>query len=166
LASIRSFIEDGSLYSILDTIGDIHFKSAKLALKNIRAARDPQREVWLAIGHLQAAHVAFESICSKTFPIQRIVQQGAWYNACYRDGIACALMAVCYTYLGEKALVKKALEWMKKINQRASSLYLAEEIPGMFASLLNPSQWKYLVWNEVRMNDYQMEQLESRVLAS
>lgn len=148
--AVYNVVEGGGLIGILDAIGDNEFEAAKLALGNMKRSANPKREVELAVGHLQSAHVAFRRIHSGSSTIERLPQQGAWLNASYKDLFTCGMMAVCYIYLGEKQLVHDALASMSHASKReevASSLIDADGALGSFVSMLNPMQWKYAYIN-------------------
>lgn len=106
LKRLRAFVEEGALEQAVAEIGGIEVDAARLALANLSAARNPEREVGAAVVHLQSAHAAFKSVhaTDRYQPIDVI------YAAARNDAIACCLMATCYVYLDEAALAGKSIE--------------------------------------------------------
>lgn len=107
LKKIQEFVE-GELVVILETIADVEYKAASTALQNVKLARRPKDQVLLAIGHLQSAHTASREIYAS---------QGWKDNfrfllratAVQKDLFTLSLMAICYRYMGEPALMQHTL---------------------------------------------------------
>ncbi len=145
-ASLKAFVEGGALAATLQEIGGVELDAAVLCLRNLGRARDPVREVELAVGHLQSAHFAFqrlyagESFASASFHevrIKRAVARAQQVNV---------MMAICYCYLAEPALMaesirraEEACEWViEKWSLRKEVRHNWED-QGL--SGLNPLNW-------------------------
>jgi hypothetical protein len=146
---LKAFIEDGVLEQILSNIGDIHTESALISLKNMGKSSDIKREVELAIGHLQAAHVAYKKFYKGLNKIQRQYYYHAGRRACKKDQSVCIFMAMCYCYLNENTLMEESidnavssLKFHKQFNDDDSLNYIA--------GLLNPTHYIDVIkdWNE------------------
>ena len=104
-AKLREFVETGALQKAIQEMGGIQFEAAAMALSNMSIATDPAREVAAAITHLQAAHIAFQKLHSG----RAYVSQATFLTAAGKDVISCCIMAICYRYLDERALMERVL---------------------------------------------------------
>jgi hypothetical protein len=105
--TLKSFVMGGG---IEDLFGDIELAASKDALNKAKIAKDPRAQVWLAVSHLESAHRAYLGVYK---------DKAAWWNpqsvsnryieAAYKDRWTMCLMAVCYKFLGESALIDKAI---------------------------------------------------------
>lgn len=91
---------NGSLAPTLNAVGDIHFKAAAQALKDMQISTQPGRELGIAIGHLGAAHQAFDGI-------QYPSVYGDEYPKCIG---ALSTIATCYRYSGDFTLMHQYLD--------------------------------------------------------
>ena len=92
---------------MLSEIGTVHFDAAALALRNIRNSNDQRREVELAIGHLQAAHVAYRKQYVSLSALKRGYFHDDVFRACAHDQASNLLLCVCYCHLREKRLMEE-----------------------------------------------------------
>ena len=105
---IQAFVE-GELVTILSTMGEIEFKAAAAALKNISLSRAPSNQVLLAIGHLQSAHMAYRGIYSESKGWKDYFTLATRMAALQKDVFTLCLTAICYKYLGETELMQDSL---------------------------------------------------------
>jgi len=67
LAAISEFVCGDGLSEAINTIvGDIHLNAAKLSLEFYQVSISPDFRINSAITHLEAAHIAYSNIHSKT----------------------------------------------------------------------------------------------------
>lgn len=147
--TLVAFVTGGGMQeAVAAIIGDTAMDAARLALKNIGSSRDPRREVQLAVGHLQTAHVANRKIWSQ-------IRNGVRANATFistciaadKDVWVSCLMAICYAYLQEPQMVEKSLRFATEARNfrdyEEKEPFLLEASRGlfrMFTYLANPRE--------------------------
>lgn len=97
---------ENQLTTMLDAIGDVNFKAAGRALKDLKLSKQPQREIESAITHLRAAYIAFESIDRPTSK-----------ENCKCISALC-IISTCYRHLGEKKLQNEYISISEKVLQQ------------------------------------------------
>lgn len=147
------------MLNILSSIGDVHSNAAMLALRNIDFANDPNRELTLAVGHLQAAHIAFSSWYMKLNSLQRGYHYSAFHLASQKDRLVCVMAAMTYALLGEHTLMKQNM-------QRANNAldYTRDNAPSMFAGSFNPKHYTEIITAEVLKQEQQIPKLSGEDL--
>jgi hypothetical protein len=109
--TIEYFVINGDLSAELNRSADSDVKAASLALRNMDIARDPQREVTLAVGHLQSAHVKLREAWGALSNIAaRNLRSKPFINSVRLDTWVCCVLSICYLYLKEPALVKQSIQ--------------------------------------------------------
>lgn len=130
-AALIQFIESSSIQNTLSVIGDVELEAAKLAFANIQRSNNPRREITLAVGHLQSAHVAFKNAYSG---IRGFIDIKVLMDAGHKDIFVCCLMATCYCYLHDSQMMRTSIEW--------ASTASGEVLPEIDK---NPARWfRYL----------------------
>jgi len=110
--TLIDFILGGALAQSLTAIGEVQFRSAALALRNAKISQNPKREVELAVGHLQTAHIAYRKIWDRN-TLRRNLQYNDVQRAFHFDQASNVWMAMCYCYLREKTLMRQAIQRAK-----------------------------------------------------
>ena len=113
IESITQFVEGGTLLSILDAIGDIHFAAAKETLRNARHAADTKAEYRSAKDHLIVARNVYRKMWQSTTVggiIQEITAIAARSRPYDMECVTCCLIALCYEYLGDRKLSAQYLD--------------------------------------------------------
>lgn len=113
-SALVRFVTAGGLHeTILALSADVHAESAALALSNVGRSADPRAAVWIAVGHLQSAHVAHRKVWEPHFTtaLGGLNRQVACTNANYNDIEVCWVMALCHIFLGEKAYAFQAMRF-------------------------------------------------------
>ena len=101
--TLAEFLLGDSLKSEFKAIGGVEMDAATLALSNISNSDDPKRDLTLAIGHLQSAHIAFRKAWeTRNSVVGKTIQFWALLDYQSKDMMVCALIAMCYSYLGAK----------------------------------------------------------------
>jgi hypothetical protein len=109
--TIESFVVGGDLSAELNRSADSDVKAASLALRNMEIARDPKREVTLAVGHLQAAHVKLREAWGALSNLAaRNLRSKPFLNSVRLDTWVCCVLSICYLYLNEPTLVKQSIQ--------------------------------------------------------
>lgn len=114
LAKIAKFLESNS---VVDVLASVELASARRAFSEINSAVDKRGQVWNCIGHLGTCYEAHRHIYrGATKPLENIlVSQGQrLLRAKTIARFSLCLIAVCYAYLGERALCLKYLEMTEK----------------------------------------------------
>lgn len=111
---VAEYILDGGLLLTLDTIGSVHTKAAKLSLKNINISKDKKRDLTIAIGHMQAAHIAYKEIHGQATYLGMITNWDAIDEAYAKDVILVYEIARCFALLGDE---QKVIEYLKLIDE-------------------------------------------------
>lgn len=115
---LAHYIIDGGLLDTLNIIGDIHVKAAKLSLTDLDQSKDKKRDLILAIGHLQSAHISYKELWDKEYwedrwsNFKNIYLQAEIY---YLDFIVVYEIARCFALLGDEEKVKKYLNIVEKM---------------------------------------------------
>ena len=148
------FIQGGELNKILFTIGDVEFAAAKDTLSQLDIAVNKRELILSTINHLRTAHKSFQRLHSPNSAIHSgSLNFSSMYNACYRDNITCALLAVCYVYLKEFNLARDFIERSRIAYERYRYLYgyrknKSDALEGIVfgvghavLSLFNPTSW-------------------------
>lgn len=94
---------ENQLSTMLGTIGDVNFKAAGRALKDLKLSEQPQREIESAITHLRAAYIAFQSIERPTSE-----------ENCKCISALC-IISICYRHLGERKLQNEYILISEKV---------------------------------------------------
>jgi|LGVF01.1.fsa_nt_gb hypothetical protein len=108
---IRSFIDDGEMTRVLQEIGDVLYNAAIRALEDARESSEPSREIESAINSLREACEAFIRQATERMwlglrgPSEAARAEGYW-KSCETS----VLIALCYRYLGDKALANGYLK--------------------------------------------------------
>ena len=161
LKKIQEFVE-GELVVILDTIADTAYKAAGAALQNVKLARRPKDQVLLAVGHLQLAHIASREVYTPkgwkdNFTL--VVRM----SAVQKDLFTLTLLAICFRYLGERALMRhtlqealEAMRYWKQVDYDKSYTLgelakgerlneLMHDVAAGIGTWFNPARWGKLV---------------------
>ncbi len=142
LLTLKSFVMGGCVGLILNTLGDVELKAAKLALQNARESRTQEaqkREFTLAVGHLQSALMAFDRM--RTASASSVLDPGSLGVADEKHSLVAALLTVCYLFLNDKQMAIKNLNILKGRGEAVESWW---EIPTYGLALfhiINPVQW-------------------------
>lgn len=136
LDEIRSYIEGGEFYNILQSIGEVEFEAAKRELNLLDQANDKRSVVWNVVGHLETAHVALEKlVASQTLKHTRGLRHG---NVSHLDRWAIFWMIVGYLYLGEIAYAKQAAKYGEKNIKYG---IFGDNLGHGLVQALNPTNW-------------------------
>lgn len=160
LKSLQDFIISGTFLSLLDKIGSIHFEAAALALRNRKKSTDINRELELALGHLQTAHIAYRKAYIKLNDVTFNLQRRDALDSCIRDQWSCVLLSLCYCYLQEKDL---ATEYLKKAKECSKWYKKWDSDDTLFALAANPKNlWKQLTHDDsLRIfHEYELDHLD------
>ncbi|GAA1017620.1 hypothetical protein Aple_023930 [Acrocarpospora pleiomorpha] len=151
---IFQFIEGGNLNEILSTFGQTNLKAAHQALESIGRGGDNRQHITEAIGHLRAAHVAFKDIHSPSSKAAEYFKWDAMDRACGWDKLVCALLCICYVYLGDQGnaryyineavtAAERDLRLSRLDDSAAEPLGSFQAAMSSLLSGLNPSQFNY-----------------------
>jgi hypothetical protein len=105
-STLRKLVETGEVERILATLGGNELRAAIMALQSAASSGYPHREVESAIGHLRSAFMAYRNIWSS----RGFVTIADQVDAIEKDIWTCSLIALCYAYLNERALMMMYLE--------------------------------------------------------
>ncbi len=144
-SSLSKFLTQGELLSVLQEFGEVQFESAIFSLKNANWANDPKREITLAVGHLQGAHIAFKRMYSGKNFFQRNFGYERIRNSIIYNQHSNLIMSLCYCYLDERELMQQSLNRSKDAFDDYRALDKDDDTAGPFISLLNPSTIKDLI---------------------
>lgn len=134
--NIINFVEGISFLEALSVIGDNELEAAKLAMQSTGKAHDKKREVTLAVGHLQSAHIAYRSIWQRTHgsALGRSTRLLTLDLARQRDRYISCLTALCYVYLGEFQLARSYVTFAKEADQAWEELVDGQSAGDLFTS--------------------------------
>lgn len=108
--AVEAFVTGGSLSAALAQSANSDVRAASLAIRNIHLARDPSRELALAVGHLQAAHVKLRQAWTSLDYVGKHFRSKAYCNSNRLDQWVCCVLAICYIYLREPQLVEQSVQ--------------------------------------------------------
>ena len=113
--SIVKFVYGPGLKDMISqTVGDIHFDAAHIALETASISRNPNDRINSAITHLEAAHAAYRKILSSlNNDIGFLTSPFRWkqeIEAKRMNVAACSLLAMCYAGQGDKEAALDALK--------------------------------------------------------
>ena len=102
------FVEGGPLG---EALAELELAAARSALEKAPEARDRNAQVWSVVNHLESAQAAIESKLVGWRGAGHLAVRGANFMrlAMRREQIL-AVMAVCYIYLGENELARRAVD--------------------------------------------------------
>jgi hypothetical protein len=108
---VRKFVEVGGLAEALSVFGDVEHKAAQEVLRTLHLAEDKRAHVHEAVVHLRSAHSAYEeAIRLATSGIKKYLTMYKIKSIFSKAILSHCLMAVCYRYLGEKALMQETID--------------------------------------------------------
>jgi hypothetical protein len=165
--SVKEFIEGGGLAVALKEIGGIEMDAAILCLSNIREAREPKREVQLAVGHLQSAHFAFKKALSSLNAISAAFTHDDNLRTLGKLQQVNVLMAICYSYLHEHSLMIESLQRAEEpLKWRSDNLIPESDIAAWFQigiGLLNPAHWRSPFGDRCMIESSELSEIRSKL---
>jgi hypothetical protein len=148
--SIANAVEGGAVES---TFADLGLQAAKDALSKVSYAQDKSQQVWSAVNHLEAAEAALRDIVQKRGARLLYSNLAALWEAIDKRRYILGLMAVCYRYLGERALTERMLSMIPDADQGYEAIYDRRALPAFLVNLLSPGLWASVgksVWHGER----------------
>jgi hypothetical protein len=136
--SIANAIEGGAIES---TFADLGLRAAKDALSKVLYAEDKSQQVWSAVNHLEAAEAALRDTLQKRGKRLLYSNMGALWEAIDKRRYILGLMAVCYRYLGERALTERTLSMIPHADEGYQAISDRRWVPPALANLVSPSMW-------------------------
>jgi hypothetical protein len=146
--TIGSVVEGGALES---TLADLGLAAAKDALSKVSYAEDKRAQVWSAVNHLEEAESALRTTIKTRGNRLMWVNQPSLLVMIYKRQYILGLMAVCYRYLGEKALTERTLSTIPGAGEGyVVRLKEAKDLDVMrgYANIVLPFYWKAMFQKE------------------
>jgi predicted RNA-binding Zn-ribbon protein involved in translation (DUF1610 family) len=109
-AYVTEFIVGGALAVALAEIGGAELEAATLCLRNMQESNDPQREVELAVGHLQSAHFTFRKAYKALNFFTANFSERQTKRTIAKVQQINIMMAMCYSYLSEPTLMTQSID--------------------------------------------------------
>ena len=104
--SVKSFIEDGAISTILQEIGDVSFETASRELSQFHLANDKKASLNRAIVSLESALTAYrKNLPNSSFDEVKSENQADAKRRKFR--VAYATVILCYLYIEEWELAQK-----------------------------------------------------------
>jgi len=149
--SIANAVEGGAIES---TLADLGLQAAKDALSNVSYAEDKKAQVESAVNHLQGAEAALRTTIQTRGNRLMWVNQPRLLVMIYKRQYVLGLMAVCYRYLGEKALTERTLSTIPGADEGYRDRIL--EDPTNWKDWLNTGMQGYspLFWKAMSQEEY------------
>jgi hypothetical protein len=144
--SVHSFIDDGTLFQVLETLGDVEYEAAKEAFEKVKRAKDKRAQLWSVVTHLETAHKAFEKAWRS--PYRKYFKMVSFMETVEKDQITLALMAVCYRYLGEEKLVLDTCEKVIEAWEKSNYSNMVEAGFAILTANFDPKAWMEAVKEE------------------
>jgi hypothetical protein len=104
--TIVELVEGGALES---TLADLGLIAAKDALSKVPHAEDKRAQVWSAVNHLEEADSVLRTTLQTRGKRLANLNEVGLQQMIEKRRYLIGLMAVCYRYLGERALTERAL---------------------------------------------------------
>ena len=139
-AAIRDYVQGGPLQIALKTFSDVSLKAARESLAKIRLADDPQIQVKLAMGHLEAAHIGYHQDYAHAGLLKKTVRFDLVWQAATKDFWTNCFLAICYADLGQARLVKHHLQFA--CHARSVALKMCKvDLDDIFKTIESGSTW-------------------------
>lgn len=103
---LSDFVDGGGL---AEAVADIGVQAALDALKKLPQARDKRAQVWSAVNHLEHAEAAARTYLETRTEAKRFLRMTKLATMSDKRTYLLCLMAIGYTYLGERDLAERAL---------------------------------------------------------
>jgi hypothetical protein len=131
------FVEGGALES---TLADLGLVAAKDALSKVPHAEDKRAQVWSAVNHLEEAESGLRRTIQTRGNRLMFVNQPGFREMIDKRRYILGLMAVCYRYLGERALTERTLSTIPGADEGYD--VRLEENYEMLLNFISPAFWK------------------------
>jgi hypothetical protein len=147
--TIVGVVEGGALES---TLADVGLVAAKDALSKVPHAEDKRAQVWSAVNHLEEAESALRNTIKTRGNRLMFVNQLGLEVMIEKRRYILGLMAVCYRYLGERALTERTLSTIPGADEGYAAR-LSNNWEAIF-NVISPPWWKdaygepYKAWTE------------------
>jgi hypothetical protein len=148
--SIANAVEGGAIES---TFADLGLQAAKDALSKVPYAEDKEAQVRSAVTHLEGAEAALRTTIQNRGTRLLYSNINALAHAMFKRVYILGLMAVCYRYLGERALTERTLSMTLDAKLEYAVKYIRGQPLAALPNLLSPLNWAGVVkdvWHQSR----------------
>ncbi len=163
-SSVRDFLLDEQVVSILSAIGDTHLEAATRDLKSAKSARNSDTFIEGARTNLRTSQVAYENLLKNRGDLSSHFQLFSTSTLYYKLIFTINLQIMCAVHLRERNEADSLLRDLKKPIDNLHILYHGPDVdtdtlggflkfaanavvkgPLAFAGFLNPGEWKKFI---------------------
>lgn len=129
--SIANAVEGGA---VENTFANLGLQAAKDALSKVSYAQAKSKQVWSAVNNLEAAEAALKDTIQNRGTRLLYSNVNALFNAIFKRAYILGLMAVCYRYLGERALTERTLSIIPDVDEGLAAIFERRTVHAQLAT--------------------------------
>jgi hypothetical protein len=138
--TVVNVVEGGTLES---TLADLGLAAAKDALSKVTYAEDKRAQVWSAVNHLEQAESALRTtIQTRGNRLMYVNRPGLEEDLIQKRRYMLGLMAVCYRYLGERALTERTLSTIPGADEGFGARMEEKHWTIFTTNIVSPAFWR------------------------